>query len=333
MKSIWNEILIYETRDLVEKHQIKMFGRKPSAKKLDQITSNFVQAREYFQSAELSNITVKPLLLYYGVMAMSKGLILSLDKNITEEQFKSSHGLDVKNWKEVQKSMEFENIEITIGEGTFTELLKNTKNTNLLRSNSTNVNYFAQLKAPTKGTSISLKKVVQYFPDLNNEFFHWTGEKLIFLTVKSLKSNPTTKKVEVKIVSEPKDGSIDLCFPLEFCENRISKKIIDGNILVEYDDNGWYPNLTQKWTGPFDIGDVCAIPPIQNDIGLNLLGGMYIMSYVFGMMARYFPTTWIRLRRAEKGDRIYPFAQNIIDFVYEYFPRQVLDFLQSEQPL
>jgi hypothetical protein len=56
---------------------------------------------------------------------------------------------------------------------------------------------------------------------------------------------------------------------------------------------------------------------------------MYIVSYVLGMMARYFPTTWISLKRVDKGDKIYPFIHRILDFIKERFPEQVLDFLNT----
>lgn len=54
-----------------------------------------------------------------------------------------------------------------------------------------------------------------------------------------------------------------------------------------------------------------------------------MMSYVLGMMARYYPTTWIALRRAEKEDKVYPFIHRVIEFVDEKYPRVVLDFLQN----
>src|SRR5688500_8909978 len=128
MDKTWNELLDFETRDLVERFVKKKFGREPSARKIQQITSNFIQGREYFKSAEAASITVRPLLQYYGVMALSKGLILCLNYSLTEDHLKGSHGLEVKNWKEVISSREFENLEISFGEGTFSELIKETEN-------------------------------------------------------------------------------------------------------------------------------------------------------------------------------------------------------------
>ena len=119
MNKIWNELLQYETRDLVERFVKKRHGKELNANRALQITSNFIQGRAYFESAEKASFTVRPFLQYYGVMALSKGLILSLDYSKTEAQLKSSHGLEVKNWKEIIKSKQYENLEISIGDGPF----------------------------------------------------------------------------------------------------------------------------------------------------------------------------------------------------------------------
>ncbi len=56
---------------------------------------------------------------------------------------------------------------------------------------------------------------------------------------------------------------------------------------------------------------------------------MFIISYVFGMMARYYPTAWISLRRGEKGDKIYPFVYRIMEFIDDKYPKVILDFLNA----
>ncbi|MCK4445634.1 MAG: hypothetical protein KAW56_00975 [Candidatus Marinimicrobia bacterium] len=326
MDKVWNNLLEFESRDLVDRFIIKRYGRKSSANRTYQITSNFIQAREYFKSAEIANFTVRPLLQYYGVLALSKGLILTLDLTKTEEQLKSSHGLDVKNWNQILKNKDFENLEISFGEGTFSELLNATDNKNYLRANSSAVNWTSKLKAPKKGNVITLRQLIQYFPDLNKEYNSWIEEKLYFAIIKELKTEDN--KVHVKLEGQIDSYTIELLFPSEFC-SRKSVEVQNNATIVKYDNCGWYPNITQRWHGAFNIGDSCIIPALTGDIGLNLLSGMYVMSYVFGMMARYYPTTWIGLKRGEKGDKIYPFVHRILNFVDEKFPRQVIDFLNS----
>lgn len=328
MNKIWNELLEFETRDLVDRFMKKRFGGKPNARKIQQITSNFIQGREYFKSAEGSSLTVRPLLQYYGVMALSKGLILCLNVSLTEDQLKSSHGLEIKNWKEVFKSKDFEHLEITFGEGTFSELIRETENKNYLRGNSTGVNWSAKLRTPSKGDTISLKQLINYFPDLDKEYESWTNEKLKYAVIESYFA--TDQNGEIKLRGVLDQEAVDLLFPVQYCINRtIDINSVTNKTSIKFGPGKWGPNITQKWHGQFDIGDACVIPVVKGDIGLNLLTGMYVISYVFGMMARYYPSIWVSLRRVETGDRVYPFALRILDFVQDKFPRQVLDFLNS----
>lgn len=328
MDKIWNELLAFETRDLVERYVKCKFNRELNKERTLQITSNFVQGREYFRSSENSSPTVRPLLQYYGVMALSKGLILTLDLLKTEAQLKSSHGLEANNWKKVIKERKFENLEIVIRDGTFSELLNVTKNRNYLRANSSRINYGSHLKTPKNGDILTLKQLIQYFPDLHREYYSWINEKLNYAILKSLKADNINKILNIELTGNIEQSIIELMFPAEYCPN-LEVKRENNSTKVQYSINQFGPNITQLWHGAFNIGDACVIPTLPNDIGLNLLSGLYMISYVFGMLARYFPTTWIGIMRGEKGDKIYPFAYRLMDFIEEKYPLLVLDFLNS----
>tara|TARA_R110002049_G_C9175452_1_gene562569 strand:- start:10653 stop:11657 length:1005 start_codon:yes stop_codon:yes gene_type:complete len=322
MNRDWNKLLEFETRDLVEKFVFSRFGRNPNASKVQEITSNFIQGREYFKCATESDFTVKPLLQYYGVLALSKGLILALNPSLSETHLKASHGLQIKNWKQILKSKEFEKLEIEIGEGSFSELINATENRNYLRANSSAINWKSSLTKPKKGDTVCLEQLIQYFPDLNAEFKSWTGKELVYavLTGSEQSKDNTTIVLQGKI----KDADLNLIFPEEYCKNRTFE-----NQILKYESENWGPNVTQKWEGPFNIGDACAIPVLKNDIGLNLISGMFMISYVFGMMARYYPTAWISLRKGERGDKIYPFAYRIMEFIDNKFAKVIVDFLNA----
>jgi hypothetical protein len=259
-------------------------------------------------------------------MALSKGLILTLNITKTSEQLKSSHGLDVKNWNIILKNKDFENLEITVGEGTFSELIEATQNINYLKSNSSAINFKSSLKAPQKGDIVQLKQLIQYYPDLDKEFFSWLNEKLIYSIVREIKYEGDY--IKVKVQGSLNEEKLEKLFPKEFCPDK-KYEIINQSTLISYKQCNYYPNITQRWLNTLDIGDCCVIPALPKDIGLNLLGGMYMISYVFGMMARYFPASWISIKRIEKGDKIYPFVFRILEFIEKKFPRQVMDFLNS----
>lgn len=322
MNRDWNKLLEFETRDLVERFIVGRFGRKPNAAKVQEITSNFIQGREYFKSANESDFTVKPLLQYYGVLALSKGLILALNPSLSETHLKASHGLEIKNWKQILKSKDFEKLEIGIGDGSFSELINATDNCNYLRANSSGINWKSSLTKPKKGDTICLEQLIQYYPDLNAEFKSWTGKELVYVVING--SQHSEDIATISLQGKIKESDLDLIFPEEYCKNRTFK-----NQVLKYESKNWGPNVTQKWDSPFNVGEACAIPVLKNDIGLNLISGMFMISYVFGMMARYYPTAWISLRKGEKGDKIYPFAFRIMEFIDNKFPKVVVDFLNA----
>jgi hypothetical protein len=325
----WNDLLAFESFDLVKRSVKRLTGREPNSEKTREITSNFVQGREYFTSANEAGITVRPLLLYYGVVALSRGLILALDPSKAEHRLKPSHGLEVKNWPEILKNKDFENLEIAVGEGTFSELLKVTENKNYLSHNTSGINYDALMTPPDQGYRFSFKGLIQYFPDLDKEYKVWLEKDLDYAVLESLKhSGENNEKLEVSVNKCCNDELIELLFPTKYCPDRIISRQAHKTTII-FTCNKWMPNLTQCWKFPLDIGDVCVVPVMRDDKGLNLLGGMYAIAYVLGMMARYYPTTWISLMRSEKGDKIYPFVHRILDYIYDKFPKQVLTFLNA----
>ncbi len=213
MNQDWNKLLEFETRDLVERFIKSRFNRVASAIKIREITSNFIQGREYFKSALNADFTVRPLLQYYGVLALSKGLMLSLDPRLSETHLKASHGLEVKNWKKILKDKNYGKLEISIGEGSFSELLNATENKNYLRANSSAINWQSYLKKPSKGYSINLEQIIQYYPDLHKEYKSWTGRDLVYVVIESLKHTGNGKTTEIKLRGSVSDNYLDKIFP------------------------------------------------------------------------------------------------------------------------
>ena len=54
----------------------------------------FAHGRQYFRNAARSEMSVKPLLLYYGALSCSRGVILANNAEKKEESLKPRHGLE-----------------------------------------------------------------------------------------------------------------------------------------------------------------------------------------------------------------------------------------------
>jgi len=326
MNRYWHKLLEFETRDGINKFYKKRFNREISAEKVDEITSNFKQWREYFRSAEASDFIVKPLLQYYWVLALSRWLVLALRPWLRETQLIASHWLDIKNWPHVLSTKKFEELEIYIGKGSFSMLLDATDNKNFLKVNSSQVNWNSLLNKPNSGDKISLYQLMQYYPDLNSEFKSWTDEDLVYARLESFNIDEKTGIIKITLKNSIAEDKLEKLFPQEYCLERTHTKNI---VSYNHSLNNWSPNITQKWDWAFDIWEACIVPVIWKDIWLNLICGMFAMSYVFWMLSRYYPTVWIWLQRGITGDRIYPFANRILEFINDKYPKVVLDFMDN----
>ncbi|GEP93711.1 YaaC-like Protein [Chitinophaga terrae (ex Kim and Jung 2007)] len=323
----WNKLLEFETRDLVERFIKNKHNRDSTARQVLEITSNFIQAREYFKNSQRAEITVKPLLQYYGVASLARGLILSCSPKISESSMKPSHGLDTLNWREALVKKDFGSLTVTIKQGTFYELLTSTGNKTYLKHNSSGVNWSLDFPLPKIGTQITLIDLVQTISDFSDEFETWTQRKLHFLTIQSLKHSSQGEGYEF-VVNKPIDSSTiaeilseEIYGPYSITENG-------GKTTISTKTNH-IPQFSQRFTDPFNIGigDISLTRPINNNLYLNVLSQYYLLSFFLGMLSRYFPSTWISLGRTEKGDSVYPLFIKIIDAIDKYFPLLIVEYL------
>ena len=75
----WKTISRFESHNFVANWYRQAHGRDANAAKVRQINACFAHGREYFRNAGRSEMSVKPLLLYYGVLSCCLGVILAND--------------------------------------------------------------------------------------------------------------------------------------------------------------------------------------------------------------------------------------------------------------
>ena len=94
----WETLSTFESRDHVEAWFYSRHGRQLNARGAQSINTCFIQGREYFDAAAASATSVRPLLLYYGVLSMCRGLIMLRNPAKKEESLRQSHGLETVDW-------------------------------------------------------------------------------------------------------------------------------------------------------------------------------------------------------------------------------------------
>ena len=90
----WARLSIYESTDLVRDLFFRRHGRELSSGKAREIVSAVAQGREYFSAAKEAGLLVCPLLQYYGVLSLSRALILLLNRSFRETSLPQAHGLE-----------------------------------------------------------------------------------------------------------------------------------------------------------------------------------------------------------------------------------------------
>lgn len=76
----WHALSHFESRDLVLRAYDVRHGTAPAAEHAAEIAACFIQGRAYYESAQAADEAVRPLLLHYGVLALSRGTVLFLGK-------------------------------------------------------------------------------------------------------------------------------------------------------------------------------------------------------------------------------------------------------------
>lgn len=326
MKNTWNKLLEFETRDLVERFIVKKYNLKASARQILEITSNFIQAREYFKNSKKSAICVKPLLLYYGVMSMARGLILANSPKLSESALKPSHGLETTNWKNSLSNKKFDDLTVTIRKGTFLELLEATSNKSYFKNNSSGITWKLEFDIPKVGTEIKFVDLIQTISDLSEEYKSWLDKKLYFFQVDGFIPKNESNQYEYKLGRYLK--TVDEIPNVFIKENHKEIEVKGSNVITS--DEG-HPQFSQRFFDNFNtgIGEIVLTKPISKDLHLNTLSQFYLLSYFMGMLARYFPSIWISISRSEKGDAIYPLFIKAMEHIENYYPLTVLDFLSG----
>jgi hypothetical protein len=317
----------FESTELVKAYLVKNFNLKsaPSAQKVEQVCANFTQGRTFFESALIADIAVKPLLMYYGVLAYSKGLILLSDGRIKEETLKQSHGLSLSNWNEVSATMDLENLKVKVLDGTFLQLLNYTDyQSNICQGTSYPVWSHVADHASEFG-SIKFSELCHYFPNLKEWFDQWANSPMNIAEIDNI-DDSQKGYITVRVRNNQIRGDIEKIFPPEYFKD------------VKFDENSATfgvtsreLNMTQRWNEHFKTGNAVIFAPLENGSGINVISAFYAISYVLGMMARYYPASWMGIHYGGKGNRLMPFVIKLMNYIEEYYLKTLLDHLRIDR--
>jgi hypothetical protein len=76
-------------------------------------------------------------------------------------------------------------------------------------------------------------------------------------------------------------------------------------------------------------GETFILAPLPGGSQLSSLMKLFTLSYLLGMLSRYFPTRWIAMANRQTGDRLFPLLRAGSDLVQSRFPIAVLHELEA----
>lgn len=343
-RDTWNSLSHFRTFDLVQRQFVLRHERELSSERTWEIISCFIQAHEYFSSAEAAAETVRPVLLYYGVLSISRGIILFLDGSTREATLSAKHGLRTGAWEQVLSRGigKVLQLDVKIENGTYTELARATENRFVAPTPLEGGMFeIAGLRPPLGESSlktINLSDVLSRVPRLRKVYGEVTQEKpRVFLGV-------IIGSIDAQIIRIARDPMVGLTTAEEV---RAIFHVPD-----DIEIGGWggdpmmfpFPNFAYRLphnvssTGLSgrpaleEFGDKYGslIVPWPNGGYVSPLLRCFLASYFLGMLVRYYPSRWMAFIRNEKGDAVLPLLRETIDYVEQDYPRLALEALKSK---
>ena len=335
----WYELREFETRDITSRSYSARHSKNLTAAKSREIAASFAQAREYFRSALGADPTVRPLLQYYGVSTLSRGLVLFMAPGLRETQLRESHGLVRSEWKGTLQgsAQEFGALSVKMSSGLFQELLAAIGNKFYFRHGSHEVSFSISARFPRPDCEFTLEEIAARIPDVSDQCAAWLGTRPPFIPLVTAIRDDDRRRFEFVLpkrlsgpisrsVAELSELGADDIFPDDECPNRT----IDGSgdhVVVSY-DQPFVPFLAQQMDQS-GTGRVLLYEPLKSREYLSPLAACFVLSFILGMLCRYYPTTWVNLARSERGDAIYPFIVRATDWIQVMFPAMIVDILRG----
>jgi len=177
----WNALSWLESQDAVSTTYHMLHARNLNTRRCMEITAASRQAREYFSQAALADMSVRPLLTFYGVSSLSRACILLLGMHGGETSLAGAHGLQVVDWREtldgdLTKALgSIGGLRIKTCSGLYLDLVKHTANQICIHVDSSAVQWDLRYPEPILGSETSLDDLVARMPDLQDEVLRSRG--------------------------------------------------------------------------------------------------------------------------------------------------------------
>ncbi|GAB4024073.1 YaaC family protein [Spirosoma koreense] len=349
INTIWSELVSYESVDFLKREFQNLHKKSLKTQKAQEISAHFVQGRNYYESASKSDFLIKPLLLYYGVLALTRGLILFLHPIKQESSLAKSHGLSAKNWAEDFSKNDWGSLKVDLVNGTFKELISVTANLEPVRialySRSRYVvGWYSNEFDIDKPFTFSFEDILSRIPELKYTFESVTGRKASVFQGKVFIEQDYGSPIKNAYASFYIKNNTFADSDSELLTDQFIREqlAIDENIASSLTNDSSLPYLSWTFVYP-DIkgfeykykipsmahskkGDLYFIKPLNNK-SLNSISLLFLSSYYCGMLVRYWPTIWRTITTGNINDIYLPLIKNSVQLIEEVYPDAIFKYL------
>jgi hypothetical protein len=328
---IKQKLLLLENRDNIHIWFKQIHKKDLNLIRTKQINSAAKQSSEFFKNSSKADLTVRPLLTFYGIASLSRALILLLKGDGGEESLTPGHGLRTLNWQktlsgELQKGLiSIKNLEIETCSGLFSSLVKETNNRTSIHVNSSGVDWHLNYEVLESQQKMTLVELISRIPDLEFDLRnidetpkYASISQMTFTAEKGFEANVHSNNFE-----NIKETFINIGFKVEQKSNIFNVSCTGD--FFEQNVPLFLHKYIHKTFG--SIPELFIIEPFQNKQTYSEISLSYILSYYLGMLVRYFPTHWNSLVQGEKGDLLWPILNRAQNYVESVFPELVIELI------
>jgi len=334
---VWSRLNLFLSRDVLERRYQKRHGRELGAAKAKEILAHIEQGREYFLSADTAGALVRPLLQYYGVLALSRAVVLVREPSVRETALAPAHGLQ----STLNGANDLEDLRLTITNGTFAELVRATGNVEEIpvfwppipqrRS------LASPLHVPTVGSSFPFADLLARLPALASLFEESLARRAhchaTWTFILSLETH-TELHILPGAFGLIEIDALHKLFP--------SLRGLEVHRRESHNFLGPTPHLAVRLPHrtiaelqgllPPLLASSSALPylvePYAGGWSLSTIASLFAGAFALSTLVRFHPTHWARLINHEKGDRLLPVLDRLQAVIQEEVPRLVLAELE-----
>ncbi|CRL47737.1 YaaC family protein [Pseudomonas sp. URMO17WK12:I11] len=335
--STWQKLLFLESHDSVIAWHQQAFSRTLSARRAKEITSAARQAREFFRNSAESNVSVKPLLTFYGVASLSRSVALLLNPRGGESGLTPGHGITTVEWPktlsgEISAGLAaLGKLKIKTCKGLFSDILEQTKNKICIHIDSSAVGWSISYNIPEPGDELTFDDLMLRLPDLSTEHKR-SSQTVLYASVDSL-TYDQDNGFKAQITSE---NFLELADSYRSSGYQITQDGTPFNLSCDSQNlNKHPPQFSHSYINKMfeSIPILHITKPLDSGSRYSQIATTYMMSYFLGMLSRYYPTHWTSLFSGEKGDGRWPEIYLTQKYIDQCFPELILEFLDHHLAL